>query len=151
MDVIGLNLAKNYTDKVVAEAQLSGGGGEVDLSIYATKDEVNKKADTTHSHSLSDISDYREPDLSEYATKGELFSGSYNDLSDKPEIPSTDGLVSEESLNTTLSEYAKTSQLPNEYDDTELSSRVETIETNLGGYLRAILSLMHVDQLRHHI
>ena len=41
-----------------------------------------------------------------------LFSGSYNDLTDKPEIPSIDSLVSGDTLNTTLSGYAKKSDIP---------------------------------------
>lgn len=41
-----------------------------------------------------------------------LFSGSYNDLTDKPTIPSTDGLVSNETLNNTLKDYAKQSDIP---------------------------------------
>lgn len=34
--------------------------------------------------------------LADYATKSELFSGSYNDLSDKPEIPSLEGYATEQ-------------------------------------------------------
>lgn len=49
-------------------------------------------------------------------------------------IPSTDGFVSQSALNTTLASYAKTTDLPEEYDDTELSNRIDTIEINLGNH-----------------
>lgn len=65
------------------------------------------------------------------------FSGSYNDLSDKPTIPSIEGLatetyvnnavkdlVSASDLNTTLSGYAKTSDIPESYDDTDIQVKV---------------------------
>ena len=50
----------------------------------------------------------------------------------KSDIPSTDGLVTTTSLNTTLSSYAKKTDLPDEYDDTELSSRITNVENALG-------------------
>ena len=65
------------------------------------------------------------------------FSGSYNDLSDKPTIPSIEGLatetyvnnavkdlVSTSDLNTALSGYAKTSDIPESYDDTDIQAKV---------------------------
>lgn len=52
----------------------------------------------------------------------------------KEDIPSTDGLVSQTTLNVTLTDYAKKSELPDEYDDTVLSNKVTIIETNLGGH-----------------
>lgn len=65
------------------------------------------------------------------------FSGSYNDLSDKPTIPSVEGLatetyvnnavkdlVSTSDLNTALSGYAKTSDIPESYDDTDIQAKV---------------------------
>ena len=190
-----------FVTNAIANAQL-GEGGEVDLSGLATKDELNAKADATHTHTLADISDYEVPDLSDYALKTEipstdgfvteetlnttladyvksediteyddsalvervtnvetalenkanssdipdvsnfvekeegkgLFSGSYNDLTDTPTIPSIEGLVSEETLNTTLEDYVKSDDLPSGYDDTAISNRVTTIETNLGNH-----------------
>lgn len=59
---------KNYVDKKVAEAQLGGSGSSVDLSRYATKDELNLKVNS------SDISSV-------------ALSGSYNDLTNTPTIP----------------------------------------------------------------
>ena len=66
------------------------------------------------------------PDISNYVKKETgkgLFSGSYNDLTNKPTIPSTEGLVYESKLNTTLSNYVKKSELPSAVTiDTVLSS-----------------------------
>lgn len=58
-------------------------------------------------------------------------SGSYNDLSDKPTIPSIEGLVSTEALTTALADYVAKTDM-----DTYLSSYVttEALETALGGY-----------------
>lgn len=52
---------------------------------YITESELNAKGYLTEHQ-----------DLSEYAKKAELFGGSYNDLTDTPEIPSIKGLASEE-------------------------------------------------------
>ena len=63
------NLAtETFVTQKIAEASLSG--GNVDLSGYATKEELTNKSDKTHNHS-------------------------YNDLTDKPTIPSLDGYATE--------------------------------------------------------
>ena len=68
---------ETFVTNKIAEASRSG--GEVDLSGLATKDELNAglsgKANTSHSHS-------------------------YNDLTNKPTIPSIDGLATKDELNT---------------------------------------------------
>jgi hypothetical protein len=46
------------------------------------------------------------PSLEGYATKTELFSGSYNDLKDKPEIPSLDGYATEQYVTDAIAEHA---------------------------------------------
>lgn len=46
------------------------------------------------------------PSLDRYATKTELFSGSYNDLKDKPEIPSLDGYATEQYVTDAIAEHA---------------------------------------------
>lgn len=100
---------ETFVTNKIAEAQLDG--SEIDLTGLATKDELALKADKTEI-----------PDLSGYALK--------------TEIPSTDKLVTEENLSTTLADYAKSEDLPSEYDDTALSDRVTTTEnaiTTLNG------------------
>ena len=62
------------------------------------------KADEKPAYTYAEISGT--PVLSDVAT-----SGSYNDLSDKPSIPSIDGLASESYVTTALSEYTKTEDL----------------------------------------
>ena len=54
-------------------------GGDVDLSGYATKEELSNKSDKTHNHS-------------------------YNDLTDKPIIPSLDGYATESFVTQKISE-----------------------------------------------
>ena len=65
---------ESYVNQKIAEAQLNG--GDVDLSGYATKDELNTKADLAHTHTSDEIFD-----LSAVATTGD-----YNDLINKPTI-----------------------------------------------------------------
>ena len=103
---------KEYVTNAINNAQLGGDGSSVDLSIYAKKSDLDSKANTNHTHTMSDITDYTAPDLSSYAKKTDIpslsgyatktyvdqnkFSGSYNDLTDKPTIPSIDGLATTE-------------------------------------------------------
>ena len=103
---------KEYVTDAINNAQLGGDGSSVDLSIYAKKSDLDSKANTNHTHTMSDITDYTAPDLSSYAKKTDIpslsgyatktyvdqnkFSGSYNDLTDKPTIPSIDGLATTE-------------------------------------------------------
>ena len=54
-----------------------------DKATFATKTELNGKANTTHTHTAAQVSG-----LATVAT-----SGSYNDLTNKPTIPSTSGLL----------------------------------------------------------
>ena len=103
---------KEYVTDAINNAQLGGDGSGVDLSIYAKKSDLDSKADVTHTHTMSDITDYTAPDLTSYAKKTDIpslsgyatkayvdankFSGSYNDLTNKPTIPSIDGLATTE-------------------------------------------------------
>ena len=65
---------KEYVTDAINNAQLGGDGSSVDLSIYAKKSDLNSKADTEHTHTMSDITDYKAPDLSNYYTKDETYS-----------------------------------------------------------------------------
>jgi len=58
---------------------------------YITEDTLDKKGYLTEHQSLE-----------AYAKKDELFSRDYNDLNNKPEIPSTEGLATEEFVNTAI-------------------------------------------------
>jgi hypothetical protein len=74
-------------------------------------------------------------DPEEYVKMGELatvaVSGSYDDLTDKPTIPSVEGLVTTEALTTALGDYVAKTDMA-----TYLSSyaTTEALETALGGY-----------------
>nr|DAI16241.1 MAG TPA: collagen triple helix repeat protein [Caudoviricetes sp.] len=89
----------SYVQEKIAEASLSG--GEVDLSAYATKAELNTKADKSHTHNelhshsnkmvLDGITSSK---VNEWNNKS-TFNGDYNSLTNKPVIPSTEGLATE--------------------------------------------------------
>ena len=72
----------------IANAQI-GGGTEIDTSNFVTKDELNIKADKSelHSHDNKTILDGITSDkVSSWDNKSN-FSGNYNDLTNKPTIP----------------------------------------------------------------
>ena len=91
-----------------------------DLSNYATKDEL-------HEHSNKTVLDIiTEETVSNWNNKSE-FSGNYNDLTNKPNIPSIEGLASEDYVNnaienidipqTDLSGYALKTDIPTNLSD----------------------------------
>ena len=93
LDKVKLKTINNQT--IIGDGNITVGGSSVDIvtswssttsdskvaSEKLTKDSLDGKANSTHSHTTSDISNF--PSLSTVAT-----SGSYNDLSNKPSIPS---------------------------------------------------------------
>lgn len=147
---------KTYVTDAIANAAT---GGTVDLSGYAKTVDVNSsldaKVDKVSGKSLisdaeisrlSKISNYDDTSikssitsinsqLTEKANKSELFSRSYNDLTDKPTIPSLDGYATQsyvtDAINQAslsggdidLSAYAKTADV-----NTSLSNKVDKIE-----------------------
>ena len=101
---------ETYVQNKIAEASLSG--GEVDLSGYATKDELNKKADKTelHSHSNKTVLDgITSAKVTEWNNKS-TFDGNYNSLTNKPTIPTVD--VNKNYVDTQLATKANKSDIP---------------------------------------
>lgn len=108
---------KQITNKI-AQAKLEE--EEIDLSNYATKNEL-------HNHTNKTVLDIiTEEMVSNWNNKSE-FSGNYNDLTNKPTIPSIEGLASEDYVNnaienidipqTDLSEYALKTDIPTNLSD----------------------------------
>ena len=121
---------ESFVRNEIANAQL-GGDANVDLSGYATKDELNAKADVddipTNISQLTNDAGYITSIPSEYitetelnnkgyltehqnishlATKTELFSKNYNDLINKPTIPTSTSQLTNDN------NYATVSQIP---------------------------------------
>ena len=121
---------------------------------------INNKADRIHTH---DQYLTKQQALAEYAKKSELFSGDYNDLSNKPVIPSIEGLATENYVKNAIAEaelndkevdltgYATkddvaeaiskiefpTTDLSNYYNKQEIDTKIENIEhptVSLEGY-----------------
>lgn len=150
---------ESYVQNKIAEASLSG--GEVDLSGYATKDDLNTKADKsaipTKVSQLTNDKGYltEHQDISMKADKTYVdtelakksntsHTHSYNDLTDKPTIPSTSNLATKTELKNGLGTKAdkssiptKTSQLTNDsgYMTSVPSEYVTENELNAKGYL----------------
>ena len=73
---------KTYVSTAIANAQLGGGSGSsVDLSLYATKEEVatslNTKSDVSHTHVMADITDLN------VSGGGGITTVTYGNLSDQ--------------------------------------------------------------------
>ena len=121
------NLAtETFVTNKIAEASLSG--GNVDLSGYATKEELSNKSDKTHTHS-------------------------YNDLTDKPTIPSTTNLATKTELTNGLATKADKVHTHDQYltehqdlSDYALKNEIPTVPTktsqltNDKGYLTSVPS-----------
>lgn len=74
-------------------------GADIDLSSYATVEQLNAKADSDHNHSGLYLT---EEEIDAKLEAKSDFSGDYNDLSNKPTIPSIDGLATESYVNTAV-------------------------------------------------
>ena len=101
---------ESYVQNKIAEASLSG--GEVDLSGYATKDELSTKANKSelHSHSNKTVLDgITSAKVTEWNNKS-TFDGNYNSLTNKPTIPTVD--VNKNYVDTQLAKKANTSDIP---------------------------------------
>ena len=101
---------ETYVQNKIAEASLSG--GEVDLSGYATKDELSTKANKTelHSHSNKTVLDgITSAKVTEWNNKS-TFDGNYNSLTNKPTIPTVD--VNKNYVDTQLATKANKSDIP---------------------------------------
>ena len=101
---------ETYVQNKIAEASLSG--GEIDLSGYATKDELSTKADKTelHNHSNKTVLDgITSTKVTEWNNKS-TFDGNYNSLTNKPTIPTVD--VNKNYVDTQLAKKANTSDIP---------------------------------------
>lgn len=116
---------------------------ELEEKKYLTEhQDISGKADKTelHNHSNKSVLDGITSDkVSEWDNKSE-FSGNYNDLTNKPTIPSIEGLASEEYVDEEIKKIDVTNQLT----DYAKKSDIPTIPTNIStfandkGYLTEI-------------
>ena len=191
---------ENYVTNAIANAQLGGGDTDIDLSGYATKDELNAKADVddipTKTSQLTNDSGYLTEIPSQYVTETELnqkgyltehqdishlaekddlhshnnktvldgitsnkvsswdnksnFSGSYNDLTNKPTIPSIAGLASEDYVDEAIAQaklsgtvdltgYATKEELNAKADTDDIPTKTSQL-TNDSNFLTSIPS-----------
>lgn len=135
---------ETYVQNKIAEASLSG--GEVDLSGYATKDELSTKANVSHTHTKSDITDLSIPTKTSQLTNDSGFITSIpaeyvteNELNAKGYATETyvQNKIAEASLSggeVDLSGYATKDDLNTKADKSAIPTKVSQL-TNDKGYL----------------
>ena len=113
--------SEDYVNDYVENAIKDIPKEEVDLSGYALKTEL-------HEHSNKTVLDtITEQIVSEWNNKSE-FSGDYDDLTNKPNIPSIEGLATKEELPTRTSELTNDSNFANEGYVNDAISSLEKIQ-----------------------
>lgn len=137
---------ETYVQAKIAEAQLDG--GEVDLSGYATKDDLNKKSDLTHNHNgvYSQLSHTHSQyltthqDISHKANISDLAtvatSGSYNDLKNKPTIPSISGLATTEYVDNRIASISLSAY------QTSTDNNLQTTNKTIVGAINELYALL---------
>lgn len=128
----------SYVQEKIAEASLSG--GDVDLSAYATKAELNTKADKSHthnelhSHSNKTVLDgITSSKVNEWNNKS-TFNGDYNSLTNKPVIPSTEGLATESYVQEKIAEASLSGgevDLSDYYTKSEVDNKDQAIDDKI--------------------
>ena len=114
IDENGTNI-KDYVDEAIDNAKLEGGNTQVDLSDYAKKTDL-------HSHSNKTILDnITTSKVNQWDSKSD-FSGDYNDLTNKPTIPSLNGYATEQYVNEEIEKIDVTEQLTDYAKKSELHS-----------------------------
>lgn len=110
---------------------------EIDTSAFATKQELESKAERSEiSRISSDVELLKAKTDKDTVYDDSALKQRVSALENKPEID-TSSLVTKQELESKgylnqhqpLTEYAKKSELPQPYNDTELKSRVQTLET----------------------
>ena len=135
----------NFATKQELQA-ISGSQQIVDTSNLVTKDELNSKNYLTEHQSLEDYVTKNEldnkhyltthQDISNLATKQEL-----QEVSNRQGTVDTSNLVTKDELrdkhylteHQSLEEYAKKTELPQPYNDTDIKSRLTTLENRPSG------------------
>ena len=133
---------ESYDKNEIANAQLDG--GDVDLSGYATKDDLHEH---TNKNILDNITSEK---VNDWDNKSE-FDGDYNSLTNKPTIPSIEGLATETYVQNKIAEaqlsgeevdlsgFATKDELNAKADVEDIPTKVSQLE-NDSNYLTSIPS-----------
>lgn len=111
-----MNKIEGALNVINNKANNGTGAGNVDLSGYATKDDL-------HSHSNKNVLDSITSSKVNSWDNKSTFSGSYNDLTNKPTIPSIEGLATKEEVNNKANkEHSHEEYLTDHQDISHLAS-----------------------------
>ena len=122
---------EDFVKSEIAKAELNGGEVTEEelenlLSNYYNKSEVDAlipEVPTKVSELTNDAEFITEENLSDYAKRDELFSKDYNDLINTPEIPSVEGLASEQFVTDAIANIP-TPDLANYFTKDETTSAI---------------------------
>ena len=134
----------NVASKTYVATEIAKIGEEIDLSSYATKDDLanglTNKANKEHTHTISDVN----------GLQGELDSKaiinhthSYNQLTDTPTIPSLDGYATETYVQTKIAEASLGGEI-------DLSSYATKDEVKTGLATKSDVEHTHSEYLTEH-
>ena len=160
---------KAYVNTQIANAQMSGTGTPVDLSNYYTKGEVDGLIPTSTTQLANDSGYITSAALSGYVSTTQLASdlavyvpstslaavatsGSYEDLTNKPTIPSIEGLASQTALDAVVSSVSTiNSYIPNTVSTTNILADKDfvnsSIATNTASFKGTVTSVAALDSI----
>jgi hypothetical protein len=119
-----------YATKAFVTQQIAAINNEAEINLdgYVTELELETSIQNALAVYQPNI------DLTPYALKTQLFSGSYNDLSDAPTIPSLDGYATEVYVNTQVADAisAGTVDLSDYYTKSEVDTSITNISLTPG-------------------
>ena len=136
---------KDYVDTAVSNIDIPTVPTNVsaftnDAGYLTEHQDISGKADKVHSHTLSDITDYKEPDLSEYAKKTDIPDVSNFITAIPAEYVTESELNAKGYLTSVPSTYAKKSDIPSldgyateSYVTTAINNALSGIATAEGG------------------
>ena len=139
-------VSEGFVTNAIANAQLGGGDSNIDLSGYATKDDLLKKADTsaipTKVSQLENDSKYLTSIPSEYITETELNNKGYltqhqdiSNLAKRSELHShSNKSVLDSITQTNITNWNNKSTFSGNYDDLSNKPTIPTVPTNISAF-----------------
>lgn len=138
-------------DYVRAEVEKVDVSGELQSYVKTVdmKTELAKKSDVGHTHVLEDITDYKAPDLSNYATKSELadavasvdVSEQLKEYAKTSDVYTKEEVYTKDEVNSVIADIDVSDQLDNYYTKTEIDNKETVLSSNVSSNTTKITSI----------